>query len=874
MSDGDAFSFVAEALRQWPTTPARPSHLDAPYVRVVDAMRALAERPHLVGPRDLVALIRQVLRHETRRRSTDQYLTVPAAEPWPTTQHWQDASCTARAAGDHLVVRAEPFHPTWAAGHDVFDAATEAHRRRADDRTAADPFLADVLGPAFTHYSSPGQRQAIRTVLCAADSATIVVNLPTGTGKSAVAIAPALLHSRRGGTTIVVVPTTSLALDQERAVREHLATSEPGVFHPYRFAYYGGMPDAERLAVRTAIRDGTQRILFTSPESLLKSLAPSINDAARSGLVRYFVIDEAHTVTSWGTEFRPEFQALSGFRQVLLRLAVDAGHRPFKTLLMSATLTEDALSTLATLFSHPGPVEYVASVTIRPEPEYWTHHCASTDERLALLLEAARHMPRPAVIYTSTRADARTVADLLRADGITRLGVVTGDTSPDERRTIIERWRGHTPAGDATSVALTELDVVVGTSAFGLGVDQSDVRAVVHACLPESIDRYYQEVGRGGRDGRASAAVLLYTSSDRQVAENLSTTKVIGLDLGLQRWNAMFGAARRLSDDRYLVSLDALRSELVDPNRRNLAWNLRTLSLMMRAGLLRLDGEPPPQASELDDDDEAAVAAAFDRYYTTAVVTAIDPHHADPLRWSRHVDPARRATVAASRRGLSMMFDLLAGTTDFATTFQTAYGIDAHSALGVIGHTTTNPGCGGCPDCRAHLREPYASHGGSPEPVRAPRSFATPKLTDLTDGLAGSLVVTFDPTSVRRRGRWREFDHLVAALVRHGIRLISAPPRLLATPSVRDAHRTAPDGFVFLEPNPAHVFAPKIASLIVHDPLEETAVLPPRYFALPNRPYPRILLVPDDALDPERPEQLVINTRFPNLAIDTLLAKL
>ena len=413
------------------------------------------------------------------------------------------------------------LEPAWADGHDILDAATTATRRRPDDRTDGDPFLADVLGPAFTRYSSPGQRQAIRTVLCSADAATIVVNLATGSGKSAVAIAPALLHSRRGGLTIIVVPTTSLALDQERAVRAHLAAAEPQVQHPVRFAYYGGMPDEERLAVRAGIRDGTQRIVFTSPESLNGSLAASVTAAARAGLLRYFVIDEAHTVASWGAEFRPEFQALSGFRQVLLRLASQAGHRPPKTLLMSATLTEDAMNTLATLFSEP-PLEYAASVTIRPEPEYG--FIAATPPRTAWrnCWRLIRHLPRPAIIYTSTRDDARLVAEALRQDGTARIGVVTGDTGPEDRSKIIEGWRGLSPTEVLASAAFTELDIVVGTSAFGLGVDQSDVRAVVHACLPESIDRYYQEVGRGGRDGRTTAAVLLYTSADKVIAESLS----------------------------------------------------------------------------------------------------------------------------------------------------------------------------------------------------------------------------------------------------------------------------------------------------------------------------------------------------------------
>ena len=162
-----------------------------------------------------------------------------------------------------------------------------------------------------------------------------------------------------------------------------------------------------------------------SPESLLTSLAPSLYAAAAAGHLRYFVIDEAHIVTSWGVEFRPEFQALSGFRRDLLRVATAARQSGFRTILMSATITEDALDTLIALFGEPGPVEYVASVFVRPEPEYWVHACESADERLNLVVDAARHLPRPAVIYVSRPEDASLVADHLRADGNMRIAVVT-----------------------------------------------------------------------------------------------------------------------------------------------------------------------------------------------------------------------------------------------------------------------------------------------------------------------------------------------------------------------------------------------------------------------------------------------------------------
>jgi len=592
------FIEIARALDAWPELPPLSGVLSSPYQRLLDAVCLSATRAGSVGQRDLVALVRQVLRHETATQGADQHLLVPGGAGWPTIEHWQDADCSALPAeAGKLIVSASDWTPPWSTDRPAIAPCEAPLGRRPDLRVPGDPFLADVLGSAFTSYSSPGQRQAIRTVLAAQDSATIVVNLPTGTGKSAVAIAPALLQSAAGGVSVIVVPTTSLALDQERAVREHLANSEPGHDHPPRFAYFGGQADPERAEIRAAIRKGTQRLVFVSPESLLTSLAPSLYAAAEVGHMRYFVIDEAHLVAGWGVEFRPEFQALSGFRRDLLRVATAARQSGFRTIVMSATITEDTLDTLVALFGVPGPVEYVASVFVRPEPEYWLHACESADERLDLVVDAARHFPRPAVIYVSRPGDASRVAACLRADGNLRVAEVTGGTSPEQRRRVIEQWRGDSLAPEL-SARVSDVDIVVGTSAFGLGVDQSDVRSVVHACVPESIDRYYQEVGRGGRDGLASAAVMFHAPPDLDIARNLSSTRLIGVELGLERWSAMLNSAQSLGANRHRVSLESKRSAIVRDNRENEAWNLRTLSLMMRAGLIRVDSEAPPAADD------------------------------------------------------------------------------------------------------------------------------------------------------------------------------------------------------------------------------------------------------------------------------------
>ena len=865
------FVEVARVLDAWPNLPPLSAGLPAPYQRLLDAVCLSAARVDSVGPRDLVALLRQVLRHESSAQGADQHLLVPSGAGWPTIVHWQDADCSALPAeAEKLIVSASDWTPPWSTDWPAIAPAEAALGRRPDLQVPGDPFLADVLGPAFTSYSSPGQRQAIRTVLVAQDSATIVVNLPTGTGKSAVAIAPALLQSAAGGVSVVVVPTTSLALDQERAVKEHLASSEPGHDHPARFAYFGGQPDPERSEIRTAIRKGTQRLVFASPESLLTSLAPSLYAAAEAGHMRYFVIDEAHIVTSWGVEFRPEFQALSGFRRDLLRVATAARLSGFRTMIMSATITEDALNTLVALFGDPGPVEYVASVFVRPEPEYWLHACESADERVDLVVDAARHLPRPAVIYVSRPGDASRVVARLRADGNLRVAEVTGGTSPEQRRRVIEQWRGDSFASEF-SARVSDVDIVVGTSAFGLGVDQSDVRSVVHACVPESIDRYYQEVGRGGRDGLASAAVMLHAPSDLGMARNLSSGRVIGVELGLERWSAMLQNAESLGAHRYRVSLESQRSAIVRDSRENEAWNLRTLSLMMRAGLIRVDAEAPPAA---DDTSESEGSDAFRRYITSAVIEVTDPGHLDAEVWNEVVEPVRQRTIQASASAYSLMLEALGCERDFADIFSEAYRIGPGSPLGVRGETIPQRGCGGCPHCRRIKRSPYAGQAGVPEPVAEPQSLVSPVLSEVVGSKTGTLIVMIDPQPMRRRHHWPEFAELLIALVRHGVRLLSAPSAVCSLAAVTTAHRAARDGFLFLEPNPAHVFAPKVPTLIVHDPLDRQPVVRMSYFHPPSTAHLRVVLVPPDARDPERPDRLVAETRHPNLDADTLMAML
>src|SRR5262249_52853904 len=147
------------------------------------------------------------------------------------------------------------------------------------------------------------------------------------------------------------------------------------------FSYSAGVTGQPRLAMFARIRAGQQRAVFTSPESVCGLLGDVLGDAADSGYLRQFVIDEAHTVASWGAEFRPDFQLLAGVRHQLLARARDRGHS-FQTVLMTATATEADVDTLTDLFVDRGrPLVVCGAAALRPELAYWAARCANESER-------------------------------------------------------------------------------------------------------------------------------------------------------------------------------------------------------------------------------------------------------------------------------------------------------------------------------------------------------------------------------------------------------------------------------------------------------------------------------------------------------------
>ncbi|HMI82571.1 MAG TPA: protein DpdF [Polyangiaceae bacterium] len=618
--------------------------------RVEDALRSLRESKSAVGPADLAALLRQGMLRCHLARGEHPELRVPRGIAWPDESMWRLFNCDARTAGsEHFLVRAGPWKPAWldADAADVVNEAVREALRRRSRAILADPRVTEYTG--HLHYFSPGQREAVRAAFLMPAGSTIVVSLPTGAGKTLAFQLPALVAAAEGGLTVVVVPTVALARDQEERFRRLLGEHEQGkLWSGLALAYHGGLDDEAKNAIRAGIRHGALPIVFVSAEAAVGALRGPLFDAARQGRLRTFAIDEAHIVSQWGQQFRPEFQSIAGLRDALLASCpLGAG---FRTLLLSATLTEESFETLRELFGQGG-FQLVSELALRPEPAFLLHSAANESHRADCILEALRNLPRPLILYTTLREHAADWYERLRQAGFRRVRLVRGgDLADTGGEAILRDWRA------------CALDVVVATSAFGLGVDQAEVRSVVHACLPENIDRYYQEVGRAGRDGNAAVALLVSTPQDLHTAEGLAEEKLISVDRAFERWEAMWVRRRPGTEGSYLLSLDDRPPDIPDTGVRNASWNLRTLVLMARAGLIAFAAHAPPAIERRAGEDEEIFESRrhqeLVRFAREVAVCVRDSRHSDKVHWNDVVARRRTELRAADEEASRLVREL------------------------------------------------------------------------------------------------------------------------------------------------------------------------------------------------------------------------
>mgnify|MGYP000865764008 CR=1 FL=1 len=689
-----AFDFGAlqEALLDTTTAIDSPIDRDGIFDRIGKILLVEREIDRLQSAPDTMALIRHILRRETLRSGSPAFLRVPRRRGWPAPSSWSSFGVIVHdATTDTLLIEATPWNPAWLEKSDtpVFEGVFEQRNVRPNWKKPIDPCFKEVSG--FDTYVSPGQREAVRSALLLPQGETLIVALPTGSGKSLVAQAPVLAHGHDGALTICIVPTTALVLDQARQMRGMIKRRFPRRVVP-ELAWHSDLKPDQKNEIKSAIREGRQGIVYCSPEAATGALMPSIYAAAQEGHLAYFVLDEAHLVTQWGDDFRPAFQMLAGLRRGLL--AACPPNIAFRTILMSATMTPDTFATLEALFGPINSVQMVASIHLRPEPQYWIHREDDHGGRQLKILEAIRHAPRPFILYVTKREDAKEWARLLRQTGYSRLDCFHGATSNNDRMRIIEQWANN------------DLDGIVATSAFGVGIDKQDVRTVIHATVPETVDRFYQEIGRGGRDGCPSSSLLIYSQADRETAYRLSAPDLIGDELGFGRWMSMLGSSKPIDAIGELleVDLNVLPPWLSQQSDYNRSWNMRTLIMMARAGLLQLESRPPPAISrnsdEHEDEFETRSDEEWEHYYSHCLVKLKAEGNLGQEKFEYLLGKERQRSVEAAKENQLLLGRLLSGAVEVSSLLDQLYRSNTPGRTVIVSRT-----CGGCPTHRRGLGE-------------------------------------------------------------------------------------------------------------------------------------------------------------------------
>lgn len=327
-----------------------------------------------------------------------------------------------------------------------------------------------------------GQREAIQSLLEGHD--TLLVQ-PTGSGKSAVyQIAGALLE----GSTVIVSPLIALQKDQADSIQASKLDATAVV--------NSTMSPGEQTDTLDRIENGEIEYIFLAPEQLRK---PETIERLRNANVSLFAIDEAHCISQWGHDFRPDYLALAH--------VIEALNYP-PVLAMTATASKDVRKEIVERLKLDDPKVFVHGFD-RPNISLRVDHFSTKDQKNEALLRRVEFADKPGIVYVSTHHNAEMIAADLKQVGVDA-AFYHGGMKAKDREEIQNKFMN----GD--------LPVIVATNAFGMGVDKPDIRFVYHADVSDSLDAYYQEIGRAGRDGEPAEAVLFYRPQDIS-AQNFKT---------------------------------------------------------------------------------------------------------------------------------------------------------------------------------------------------------------------------------------------------------------------------------------------------------------------------------------------------------------
>jgi len=373
---------------------------------------------------------------------------------------------------------------------------------------------ADLLHSVFGFPDfRPGQAEIVQAVL---DGRNTLAIMPTGGGKSLCFQLPALC---RDGVTVVISPLIALMRDQVRALKA--VGVEAG-------ALTSGNTDEETEEVFAAIDEGRLKLLYMAPERLASGAALGLLRRANCSLI---AVDEAHCVSQWGHDFRPDYLRIGELRRAL-KVPLAA---------FTATADEETRAEIVTrLFDGEAPATFLRGFD---RPNIHLAFAVKTGPREQILRFAAARKGQSGIVYCGTRAKTEVLAQALREAGHSAVAY-HGGMEADERRRVETRFQREDGL------------IVVATIAFGMGIDKPDIRWVAHADLPKSIEGYYQEIGRGGRDGLPAETLTLYGPDDirlrrSQIDESPAPPDRKAADHA--RLNALLGLAEALKCRRQVL---------------------------------------------------------------------------------------------------------------------------------------------------------------------------------------------------------------------------------------------------------------------------------------------------------------------------------
>lgn len=328
----------------------------------------------------------------------------------------------------------------------------------------------------------PGQLEIIRPILNGQDVLGI---LPTGSGKSLCYQLPTYLE---GGLTVIVSPLISLMQDQ--VVQLNLRGEKRAI------ALNATVDRASQKIILTHLQN--YLFLFISPETLNRS---DVVAALKTKGVQLLVIDEAHCISQWGVDFRPSYLRLKWLKAQL---------QPKQTLMLTATATPKVQQDILEKIALPDALKVVYSVD-RPNIFLDVLQCRDETEKQAQLLTILKHIKLPGIIYFSSRQSAEDMSTLIRQQLNLEVAFYHGALNTKDRYLIQQRFMAN------------QLPIICATNAFGMGINKADVRFVIHYHTPLSFESYLQEIGRAGRDGHQSIAILMTLPNDIYRQQNLLT---------------------------------------------------------------------------------------------------------------------------------------------------------------------------------------------------------------------------------------------------------------------------------------------------------------------------------------------------------------